>query len=133
MSEFTPKYLAFLKLGHFREPFKIRESDFHDLLNLDYSQVVYVSLSELKGKLDFRFMGVTPPQCCDKTEYYKNRLKRHKEVFKTNEIKFNYGLYYNPDALLLVDDIIEYNHSHRKFKDIRTARRLHEDLNPTNK
>jgi len=121
---FQTKYVPFLSLGHFREPFTVRESHFHDLLTLDYSKIVYVSLGCLKEKIKFRLMGVTPPQCGNKDEYSRVQLKKYKDKHK--EIRFNYGLYYNIDSLLLVDDIIEYNHHRREFKDIRTARQINE-------
>jgi len=88
-----------------------------------YCQVVMVSRSDIEGfnKTGFRMFGIMPGTLG--RPWTGDPEARRKDLRKfAGYPQFNFGMYYDLDYLLFMDDVIEYNHHQRKFEDIRSAR-----------
>lgn len=112
------KNIAFLAVTDMRDHSKVTEAYY--LRYWEYCKIVFVSESELSQEIKFRLMAVCPAAAA---KIPKERLEKHAGC-----PKFVFGHYHDPDKLLLMDDFIQYNHSHLKFEEIRTARMINKEL-----
>ena len=123
IEKFEPKNIAFLNIENARGGyfFGFKESDTdwfkHNLSNIRRVPI-FISLSNLKRKIENRLMGVTPMVASGYDVDFIQRYAGHP--------KGNFGIYYKPDCLLLLDDIIEWGDSHRKITEIRSAKQINE-------
>lgn len=105
-------HIQFIHIIHL-EYRKLREEHFKEYGK--YAQVVSIEKKEIEHfKTDgFRLLGTIPALVHKMSE---TQIKEY-----SGYPRFNFGQYYEPKDLFLLDDIIKYNHHEIEFKDIRTA------------
>jgi hypothetical protein len=116
------KYITFLSFPEYYCHGKVREDAF--IAHGHECDIVMVARCEIEGftKNDYRMMASTPAVMGLRDRGF-DQCERKKALLKfAGHPKFNFGQYYDLDCLLLMDDIVEYGHSGRKFENIRSAR-----------
>jgi len=113
------KQIAFVAVSEYPYYHKAEERVFTDPIWLKGNHIVFISLGELQ-KFDFkdkyfqqkRLFGSCPGTA---SSHWQVRLE------KGDNTRFSTGMYYSTEHLLFIDDVMEWSHHRREFKDIRTA------------
>lgn len=94
-------------------------------LNEFHNQMGFVRETQLTVPKDGSGIFVITPW-----QVYKTSEEHIKQYTKSSDgsWKMNFGIYWPPQYLFLMEDIIEYNHGRIQFEGIRTVKEYHASL-----